>query len=205
MQIQTLRQTTDTITQARVLYYDFFSGLFLFELLKNRQELLKKQIQILKEFALNPQDTQDFSTLQNELETSGLHSFITEFSALFTLPFGKGDQAPVYLYLSHYLEDCIGGESLVRAKSIIKKGQCYLNTKRIKESEENLGFLFVAMRHFLENGELALAKELFATCIYPMQDGVCKAIASRVDCPLYACVNRILEGFLRLEESILVP
>ncbi|PAF48654.1 hypothetical protein BKH41_05130 [Helicobacter sp. 12S02232-10] len=195
-------QIESKIVQARILYYDFFSGLFLFELLKNRQELLKKQISILKNFALKESDLENFLFLENELLKNGIKNFLSEFTLLFSLPFSNEEKKPVYLYISHYQENCIGGKSLVAVKEIIKKSHYFLNDELLKESEENLGFLFVAMRRFLEEKEIDLAKELFIQCIYPIKNPICKAIAQRKDCFLYTRINDILEEFLNLEESI---
>ncbi|PAF43645.1 hypothetical protein BJI48_04890 [Helicobacter sp. 11S02596-1] len=192
----------DAIIQARILYYDFFSGLFLFDLLKNRQDLLKKQIQILKNFALFPSDEENFQILENELATNGIKNFLSEFTLLFSLPFSSENKKPIHLYLSHYQENCIGGKSLVLAKEIIKKSQHYLNTAFTKETEENLGFLFGAMRCFLEEKEFVLAKELFLCCIQPIKTPIYQAIAQRNDSVLYTRINDILDGFLNLEETI---
>lgn len=196
----------EEILQARILYYDFFTGLFLFELLKKREEVLKKQIAILKDFAFSDENLEDFNTLQNELQNNGISALIQEFTALFSLPFVPDDpksksQSPVYLYLSYYLEGCIGGRSLSMTKDILKASNFYLDTKNLKESEENLGFLLLSMEHFLQNKN-DQASELFTKCINPMIEPVTQAISKRKDCRLYGHINHIFIEFLNLEKRI---
>ena len=42
-----------SIKNARILYYDFFYGFFVFEVLGDRAKVAKKQINILKQSSLN--------------------------------------------------------------------------------------------------------------------------------------------------------
>lgn len=196
----------EEILQARILYYDFFTGLFLFELLKKREEVLKRQIAILKDFAFSDENMEDFNILQNELNKNGISTLVQEFTALFSLPFVPDDpksksQSPVYLYLSYYLEGCIGGMSLSMTKDILKSSNFYLDSKNLKESEENLGFLLLVMEYFLQNKN-EYTTELFTKCINPMIQPVTQAISKRIDCPLYGHINHIFIEFLNLEKKI---
>lgn len=196
----------EEILQARILYYDFFTGLFLFELLQKRQEVLKKQIAILKDFAFNDENIEDFDILQNELQNNGISTFVQEFTALFSLPFVPDDgkstsQSPVYLYLSYYLEGCMGGRSLSMTKDILKASNFYLDKNNLKENEDNLGFLLLCMEHFLQSKNDG-ASNLFNQCISPMIQPVTQAISKRRDCPLYGHINHIFIEFLNLEKKI---
>lgn len=192
----------EKVIQARVFYYDFFAGLFLFELLKDRTDLLKKQIQILKNIPIDEDDLKYFEFLEKEFLENGTENIISEFNQLFSLPFSQNGFKPVYLYLSHYQENCIGGNSLLVAKEIIKKSGYYLNKDKTKESEENLGVLFLVMRFLLDNKDYEISTELFIKCIKPMKDLIIENIALRKDCPLFGNINSILKSFLILEESI---
>lgn len=196
----------EEIIQARILYYDFFTGLFLFELLKNRAEILKKQIKILKDFAFTDGNVEDFRIIEKELNTNGIGAFIQEFTALFSLPFVPNNRSaqplsPVYLYLSYYLEGCIGGKSLSMAKDILKSSSFYLNSTFLKETEENLGVLLLTMEHLLQNKD-DNANKLFNKCIAPMMQPITQGISKRKDCMLYGHINNIFVEFLELEKKI---
>ncbi|PAF54399.1 hypothetical protein BKH42_00325 [Helicobacter sp. 13S00482-2] len=196
----------EEIIQARVLYYDFFAGLFLFELLKNRSDVLKKQINILKNFAFSDINVEDFDILEKELHKNGIGAFKEEFTVLFSLPFTPNNipsGSPIYLYLSYYLEGCIGGKSLSMTKDIFKSSNFYLDYEHIKETEENFGVLLLTMEYFLQNQNMK-SKELFNQCINPMITPITEGISKRKDCLLYGHINNILIEFLELEKKILM-
>ena len=187
-----------SIKNARILYYDFFYGFFVFEVLGDRAKVAKKQINILKQSSLNEVVEADFLLLENEINQNGMENIKEEFSRLFALPFG-GKQ--VGMHLSHYYEDCVGGDSLLKMRGIVKKSDIRVNSKEFKETEEHLGFLFGFMRYLVENDDETLAKEVF---LYVNQAffQLVKEINEREDSKYYLALARILESFLKFEEEI---
>ena len=187
-----------SIKNARILYYDFFYGFFVFEVLGDRAKVAKKQINILKQSSLNEVVEADFLLLENEINQNGMENIKEEFSRLFALPFG-GKQ--VGMHLSHYYEDCVGGDSLLKMRGIVKKSDIRVNSKEFKATEEHLGFLFGFMRYLVENDDETLAKEVF---LYVNQAffQLVKEINEREDSKYYLALARILESFLKFEEEI---
>lgn len=187
-----------SIKNARILYYDFFYGFFVFEALGERAEVAKKQLDILKQSPLNEAIEADFLLLENEINQNGMENIKEEFSRLFALPFG-GKQ--VGMHLSHYYESCVGGDSLLKMRGIVKKSDIRVNSKDFKETEEHLGFLFGFMRYLIEKDDEALAKEVF---LYANQAffQLVKEINEREDSKYYLALARILESFLKFEQEI---
>lgn len=76
------------LNQARALYYDFFAGFFVFELLDSRFEIFNKQIEILSSYPLDSADDKHFSALLGYLKCASLVEIKREYSQTFDIPFG---------------------------------------------------------------------------------------------------------------------
>lgn len=76
------------LNQARALYYDFFAGFFVFELLEGRFEIFNKQIEILSSYPLDSADGENFSALLDYLKCASLAEIKREYSQTFDIPFG---------------------------------------------------------------------------------------------------------------------
>ena len=76
------------LNQARALYYDFFAGFFVFELLEGRFEIFNKQIEILSSYPLDSADDKHFSALLGYLKCASLVEIKREYSQTFDIPFG---------------------------------------------------------------------------------------------------------------------
>ena len=76
------------LNQARALYYDFFAGFFLFELLDSRFNLFQKQMDILATSPLNEADLAHFIALKSYLKNASLADLKREYSQTFDIPFG---------------------------------------------------------------------------------------------------------------------
>lgn len=214
-------QNSDLIAlnNARILYYDFFSGLFIYDLLLNREELLKKQIEFLSSQVLNDNNKNDFKTLLDELNNNGIKNFVFEYTNLFMLPFDgtaesttiKGSKknkrlirsTPTILYLSYYIDGSIAGSGLLRARELIKKSKFRLNEHSFKENEEHFGFLLTFMKYLIQNNQKELQKETFNTCLKLMQSKIIKSLKDKGDMFLYANIANILESFMIFEESFI--
>ena len=162
-------QAANALYQARALYYDFFAGFFLYELVGARKDLFLEQIDILATSPINESDGEYFAMLRAYIAKSDSKEILREYTQTFNLPFsaqnlptqerskqgGKKSKKPkipnpqIFLYLSHYLEGCLNGESLLRVRTLVKKTHFRLNTQEFKESEEHFGFLLLLMRHLL--------------------------------------------------------
>ena len=86
------------LNNARILYYDFLNGFFVFELLDDRVEIFQKQLAILKNAPLSEEVEADFLLLENEISHNGIVNIKDEFSRLFALPFGEKQVAPCRNY-----------------------------------------------------------------------------------------------------------
>ncbi|WP_394994568.1 molecular chaperone TorD family protein [uncultured Helicobacter sp.] len=220
-------QAANALYQARALYYDFFAGFFLYELVGVRKDLFLEQIDILATSPINESDGEYFAMLRAYIAKSDSKEILREYTQTFNLPFsaqnlptqerskqgGKKSKKPkipnpqIFLYLSHYLEGCLNGESLLRVRTLVKKTHFRLNTQEFKESEEHFGFLLLLMRHLLQDlDKLAeneqLTRELFTQAIAPMGLAIAEALAKREDLVCYHLVGLLLGSFLALEGHI---
>lgn len=220
-------QAANALYQARALYYDFFAGFFLYELVGARKDLFVEQIDILATSPINESDGEYFAMLRAYIAKSDSKEILREYTQTFNLPFsthelpaqelgkqgGKKSKKPkipnpqIFLYLSHYLEGCLNGESLLRVRTLVKKTHFRLNTQEFKESEEHFGFLLLLMRHLLQDlDKLAeneqLIRELFTQAIAPMGLAIAEALAKREDLVCYHLVGLLLGSFLALEGHI---
>ncbi|RDU60478.1 molecular chaperone TorD family protein [Helicobacter marmotae] len=215
-----MRENLTSVANARALYYDFFAGLFLYELLKQRLSVLLKQVEILKSNPLCEDDILHFEYLENELKERGVDGILAEYTHAFILPFNvpksnaplpkkKGRRSEkgvqIMLYLSHYIEGGLNGKALLKARTLTKQSTFRLNTKEFKESEEHLGFLLLLMRYLLlseEASDRALSVEVAHELVLPLGDFVIKALMQREDLPCYGHIASLLQHFLNLEQSL---
>lgn len=189
------QEAKEQLKNARLLYYDFFNGILVFETLEERAEILKSQIAILKNALLKEDLEENILELENELNTNGVKNLFEEYSRIFSLPFG-GKQ--VGMHLSHFYENCVGGESLLKIREMVKKSDVRVDTKLFKETEEHIGFLFGFMRYLIQKGDEELAKEVFLFC----KDAFlkfCEEIKDRKDAKFYLDVALLLESFMNFE------
>ncbi|MDD7345588.1 molecular chaperone [Helicobacter sp.] len=228
----------DSSTLARALYYDFFAGFFLYELVGERKNLFLQQIDILATSPITESDSESFAMLKAYLLKADSNELLREYTQTFNLPFSthflpqadtsstqhsKKSKRPkipnpqIFLYLSHYLEGCLNGESLLKAKALVKKTHFRLNAQEFKETEEHFGFLLLLMRHILTDSQDSythttnerynaqkdtLLKEIFTQAIAPMGFPIAKALGAREDLVCYHLVGLLLESFLTLEQHI---
>lgn len=183
------------LIHARMLYYDFFNGFLVFEMLDERAELAQKQIEILLNEPLNDTAKNAMLLLQNELKTHGMANFKDEFSRLFALPFGAKQ---VGIHLSHFYHHCIGGVSLLQMRQLVKQSDVRVQSESFKETEEHLGFICGFMRHLLEVGNAQLAKDVFALSKDAFL-GFIAEIEAREDAKLYVAIAQILQSFIQFE------
>ena len=184
------------LKNARILYYDFFNGLRVFEMLEERVGVAKKQLEILLNAPLNDEAEESMLLLKQELESNGIQNLKVEFSKLFALPFGEKQ---VGLHLSHYYESCIGGQSLLKIRSLIKESDVRVS-HQFKETEEHLGFLCGFMRHLLEIENTKLAKEVFMFSQKAFL-GLIDEIKSHKGAKFYLAIVLILESFIKFESE----
>lgn len=192
------QQEKENLTKARILYYDFFYGLLVFEMLDNGKETLLEQLKILSQAPLDDSLLDKIEHLSSEIKQNGTKSLIEEHSSMFALPFG-GKQ--VGIHLSHYYESCVGGDSLLKIKALVKKSDVRVDNKIFKETEEHLGFICGFMSYLLKNNENELTQEVF-TLSKEAFFGMCRELQDRRDSNLYLDVALILESFLKFESEI---
>lgn len=221
----------ESVAKARALYYDFFAGLFLYELLHSRASLLLEQVRILKSNPFSESDSVHFALLESTLESSGVRDILEEYTRCFLLPFtppsssasmlerrkkralsrdvsedSKGAGGQIMLYLSHYKEGCLNGAALLRAKELVRQSSFRLNKEECKESEEHLGFLLLLMRHLLlssDENDKILSVEVANELALPLGQYVSEALMQREDLRYYAGVGELLGGFLQVELALL--
>lgn len=187
----------ENIQHARNLYYDFFNGFFVFELIEGRLEISQKQILILKQSLLEESLAVSLNHLQEEIENNGMQGFKQEHTQMFALPFGSKQ---VGIHLSHYYENCIGGESLLTMRSLIKQSDIRLNKDNFKDTEDHIGFLFGFIGYLIQNNQDSLAKEVFLFSHNAFL-GLCRELQERGDSKLYLHLALLLESFLKFEKE----
>lgn len=207
--------TQSALNQARALYYDFFAGFFLYELLESRFHLFAKQIEVLATSPLNEEDLPYFKALKDVILNANVSEIKREYSQIFNIPFASNkadstldddskDSAKnvhIFLYLSHYLEGCINGKSLLEAREFVKKSSFRLNKDSFKESEEHFGFLLLFMRHLLQDSADNTI-EIFNALLYPMASKIAESLAECKHLRYYHLVGVLLKSFIRIEEQI---
>ena len=210
-----ITQQQEALNSARALYYDFFAGFFLYELIAKRFELFSKQIEVLSQAPLSDEDSQSFAMLKRFLASTTSQEIAREYSVAFNIPFNTGKLPPnlkgkkartfgnpqTFLYLSHYLEGCLNGGSLLKAKMLTKKTHFRLSSE-FKESEEHFGFLLMLMRHLLQDSQNAIANEIFKECLKPMAMPIALSLQKRDDLPCFSLVGALLKNFITMEEHI---
>ncbi len=191
------KEEQQNIQNARILYYDFFNGFFVYELIEGRLETSQKQILILKQSLLEESLDESLGYLQQEINNKGMQGFKQEHTQMFALPFGEKQ---VGIHLSHYYENCIGGESLLKVRSLVKQSDIRLNRDNFKDTEEHIGFLFGFMRYLVKKDQEDLAKKVF-TFSKDAFLTMCQEIKARKDATIYLHLALLLESFLKFEEG----
>lgn len=189
------------ITKSRILYYDFFANLFLYELLEQKQEVLLKQVELLGQYPLDDSNIGDFDCMKTMLE-SDFEQVIAQYTKVFSLPFSLDGKKSVSLYLSYHKEGCNGGESLVYVKQLLKENSFYLNKNFSKENEDHLGVLCLFMKQLLQNNKIEEANKVYKDCIFAIKDSIIEDIKKFDNCKFYFSVASIFEVFCILEDNV---
>lgn len=119
------------LNQARALYYDFFAGFFVFELLDSRKDLFEKQIEILSSCPLDSADDRHFSALLGYLKCASLAEIKREYSQTFDIPFGAKPEADYKKRAdskksSGESDEAVAFEKLHKTLKSLPKGQIFL-------------------------------------------------------------------------------
>lgn len=191
------------IASARILYYDFFANLFLYELLQKNEENIKQQVQLLKQYPLGEKSQVAFDFLEEGLQ-KGIDFILQEYTKSFILSFDKKNST-ISLYLSHYENGCVGGESLVYVRGLLKNNGFYLDKNFTKENEDQLGILCLFTKHLLKENKTKEANIVYETCILPIKNGIFKSLEQEHIDSFYHRVFDIFEEFCILEESLVTP
>jgi len=189
----------ETINKARAIFYDFFAGLFLYELLCERETLLKTQLESLSISPLDDEAEKSFSRLSDELKAHGITVILDEFNDLFALPMSG---AIVFPYVSHYKENRLNGDILVDIRQTIKELPVRANNAEFRETEDHLGFLFLVMRYCIEKkGFDEPQKEIFKLYILPYVKQFIDDITSNPKADFYKDIANILDSFMDFERN----
>ena len=187
------------LNQARALYYDFFAGFFLFELLDSRFNLFQKQIDILASSPLDNADLAHFVALKSYIAKANPSDLKREYSQTFDIPFGaKGDKRDESK--KHDSQD------LRESSANLDK---YDNESAISDESaecERLHKLF--MRYLLQDSAQDSREskinpnDFFNECLRPMASIIATLLTKRDDLPCYYHIGVILAHFIALEEEI---
>lgn len=188
------------IDQARAVFYDFFAGLFLGDLLRGRKELIKTQLDSLGTAPLDENVEKSFAILNFEIKTDGgFEKLVDEFDNLFCIP-ANGDV--VLPYISHFKQGCLNGDILVDIRQTIKELPIRANGDIFKETEDNFGFLFLVMRYCIEEKKFqSIEKEIFKLYILPFVKQFIDEIDSNPKANLYKDIAVILDSFIDFEQG----
>ena len=189
----------ETINKARAIFYDFFAGLFLHDLLQEREALIKTQLESLSTSPLDDEAEKSLARLSHELKEHGIVVIMDEFNDLFALPFSG---AVVLPYVSHYKESRLNGDILVDIRQTIKELPVRANSAQFSESEDHLGFLFLVMRYCIEGKKFEeTQKEIFKLYILPYVKGFIDDIVSNSKADFYKDIAAILDSFMDFERN----
>lgn len=188
---------------ARVLFYDFLAGVFLYDLLLGREELLKRQVALLQASPLDEAMEIAIKGLGGILEREGIETLRNEYTELFVLPFSH---KRIHLLLSHYNEGCVGGQALLDIRQRLRDFPIRMNSDLCKESEEHFGFLMVLMRFLIEHREEipeGSERRVFEEFIAPYGEKIAQELIHHPVAQAYPKIGQILRGFLEFERLIL--
>lgn len=186
----------EQITPSRILYFEFFSNIFLYELLLKNQDTLQNQLTLLSQEPLV--DKEYYQKSLKEIEEN-FPKILQEYTLLFSTPFSR---QKLSLYLSSFIENCISGESLVRVREKLKEKKLLLDREFCKENEDHLGVICLFMIHLLKEGDLNEAKEISSSFFLPIAEGLMEQAKKMNEEKFYFNVIKILEGFVSVEKII---
>ena len=186
----------EQITPSRILYFEFFSNIFLYELLLKNQDTLQNQLTLLSQEPLV--DKEYYQKSLKEIEEN-FPKILQEYTLLFSTPFSR---QKLSLYLSHFTENCISGESLVKVRERLKERKLLLDREFCKENEDHLGVICLFMIHLLKDGDLNEAKEISSSFFLPIAEGLIEQAKKMNEEKFYFNVIKILEGFVSVEKII---
>ena len=190
----------ESVNQARAIFYDFFAGLFLGDLLEGREALLKTQLESLATAPLDEGAEKSLAILNFELSVEGgFQKLFKEYDDVFCIPM-SGDV--VLPYISHFKQGCLNGDILVDIRQTIKELPVRANSDVFRETEDHFGFLFLVMRYCIEAKEFQSAqKEIFQIYIFPYVGAFMEEINTNHKSNLYKEVAVILKSFVEFEKS----
>lgn len=186
----------EQITPSRILYFEFFSNIFLYELLLKNQDTLQNQLTLLSQEPLV--DKEYYQKSLKEIEEN-FPKILQEYTLLFSTPFSR---QKLSLYLSSFIENCISGESLVRVREKLKEKKLLLDREFCKENEDHLGVICLFMIHLLKERDLNEAKEISSSFFLPIAEGLIEQAKKMNEEKFYFNVIKILEGFVSVEKII---
>lgn len=153
------------LNQARALYYDFFAGFFVFELLDSRKDLFEKQIDILAQSPIDSADLAHFSALKNYIVKTDLAIIKREYSQTFDIPFGAKPEVDYKKRAdskksSGESDEAVAFEKLHKTLKSLPKGQIFLYLSHYTEGCLN-GASLLKVRQIVKQTRFRLNKDGF--------------------------------------------
>ena len=150
------------LNQARALYYDFFAGFFVFELLVTRKDLFEKQMEILAQSPIDSADLAVFSALKSYIAKTDLEAIKREYSQTFDIPFGAKPEADYADFKKHSGEsdESKAFETLHKTLQNLPKGQIFLYLSHYTEGCLN-GVSLLKVRQMVKQTRFRLNKDGF--------------------------------------------
>ncbi|RAX57878.1 hypothetical protein CCZ01_04415 [Helicobacter monodelphidis] len=201
-QMQFQDNNLGNIDISRCLYYDFFSRLFLYDLLDESYNQFTSILELMVQAPLDEDLSESYTCLLTFLQQKSLSEFKQEYTDLFILsPHSK----QVHLILSHYAEGNVAGSILLDIRQFFRKLPVRMNTDFCKESEEHFGFLMLLMGYIIAHKdeiEESLQVELFSSFIAPFGFEIAHSL-QQSEHSFYMNLGKILEVFIAFEEDFL--
>ncbi len=159
---KTKTNQNSALNQARALYYDFFAGFFVFELLDSRKSLFEKQIDILTQSPIDSADLATFSALKNYIAKTDLAMIKREYSQTFDIPFGAKPEADYKgsKDLKGEKDEAVAFEKLHKTLKDLPKGQIFLYLSHYTEGCLN-GASLLKVRQIVKQTRFRLNKDGF--------------------------------------------
>ncbi|AQW80436.1 TorD/DmsD family molecular chaperone [Campylobacter pinnipediorum] len=188
------------LLRARSYYYEFFATPFFFYEDDRKFSIWKEQLAYIQQNPLSQSDSENFQILN----TFDFDSFKKEQNdVLFDFSYTN-----IPLSASFYEEGRDDGAARLRVIEILKKSAYYRDFSKCKDSEDFVGFIFLAMKTFIideitNDTNLSLSTELFSSVINGFIDELCDKLYSHEKSVFFKAIAQILNTFIALERSIL--
>lgn len=177
----------------RIVYYAFFSKIFVFTYDEDRFCNLLDICKVLQDCALDDSSENSLKNLVKEFENNGYEGLKKEYEELF-----NALKNQVRNTISYYDEGYETSLAHFNVRQILAKTEFRKDESKFKENEDSFGFVFTMMSIMLKDYE-SLCKELFVEFLNPYVDDFMLAIKNHPKSKIFLDITNIMESFFEFE------